>query len=932
MAKVKFVELEGNPTFTDRNIVANVEKQFLNAARKNPGVTWVVREQGFGKQGRHQWSQARKDVYVLGATKTKKEYWARKALGNKKGGLPKYDPQKAVPRTTAAATFYHAAHRENQNLQRELSLSNLSDSERNTEYHKRKINVQVERVRSSDIKYFQEQGEGKKSYALAAKARDKRIKKITGAGVRITQGSGEFEGKNERHARLMFEGVQEGRAAAKLSYLDRVAKYGLAEDGQPKLVPNNIKVTDEFIDAINARSFGTVKEERAFKSGALKFLQNKEAFQQIQTPQSSIFTPQRLEDTRSWHSGSTISSFDSAIPNYVIPDLNKVDTKFVGSTLINALSRSGPETGETTIMGDPSADSDFGRDIDAEIFDARSSFVNMLPDEIVPGQEFNYNIESDKVPVQITTSAEELQLRNEPTIHETVVERTQGGTWGWENSQQATNWEGYPGRIYDAKLIDTGKTAADLNLKPTSPVQYAPRSPENYYSLAPYPHDVSSLISSSISRTVDKGTPEHDAVQDFLKGSAATDGDVADSGGIKPTIKREVAPGLEDTFNEGTDMINIGQEAAKGWKGRIALTDAYPNLGTTSSNTSVVYGKGHKKVGGEKGYSPTPDEFKRQQRIDAMTPTQKKNALIQYGTFMNQKESEYNARVASGTNETFIQDLRNKKGTIATDSSPTNIIDDVDSWQDIGPAPKPAVVPVPKGDLGIPGATTRPSYVPDLNDSPYNVYEGGETPTAEELGLPVDEIKAHNERVDARKKIAQSEKAFGPRGKPVVTQPKAAIVPVAKSRINSKKPTQLTEFDLIELKKSKVLSKKSGKPTFTTKDKKVKAAVKQGAKLLKGPGSTTLNALSAFTLISPLIGAFGAVVKEQKREEESQAAYPLHPPKQKTLWSRFANMESKDFSQALMHRLAPEEIYGKEGYPSLKKVKEWRKNSKGYGT
>ena len=26
-----------------------------------------------------------------------------------------------------------------------------------------------------------------------------------------------------------------------------------------------------------------------------------------------------------------------------------------------------------------------------------------------------------------------------------------------------------------------------------------------------------------------------------------------------------------------------------------------------------------------------------------------------------------------------------------------------------------------------------------------------------------------------------------------------------------------------------------------------------------------------------------------------------------------------------MHRFVPEEIYGKEGYPSLKKVKEWRK-------
>ena len=136
----------------------------------------------------------------------------------------------------------------------------------------------------------------------------------------------------------------------------------------------------------------------------------------------------------------------------------------------------------------------------------------------------------------------------------------------------------------------------------------------------------------------------------------------------------------------------------------------------------------------------------------------------------------------------------------------------------------------------------------------------------------------------------------------------------------------------MNLKKSAVLSKESGKPTFTTKGEKVKTAAKTGAKLLKGPGSTTLNALSSFTLLSPAIGAFGAVVKEQKREEEAQAAYPLHPPKQKTLWSRFANMKSSDYTQALMHRLAPEEIYGKEGYPSLKKVKDWKKRTKGYGT
>ena len=54
MAEVKYIELEGNPTFTDRKIVANIEKNFLRAARKNPGLTWVLREQGFGKEGQNQ--------------------------------------------------------------------------------------------------------------------------------------------------------------------------------------------------------------------------------------------------------------------------------------------------------------------------------------------------------------------------------------------------------------------------------------------------------------------------------------------------------------------------------------------------------------------------------------------------------------------------------------------------------------------------------------------------------------------------------------------------------------------------------------------------------------------------------------------------------------------------------------------------------------
>ena len=287
MAEVKYIELEGNPTFTNKKTVANIEKNFLRVAKKNPGLTWVLREQGFGKEGQNQWAKARKDVYVLGATKTKDEYYKRKALGKKKGGLPKYDPQKAVPRTSAAATLYHTGKRYNQELIRQLSAKNsgpmrsgynyFTDAQKKAEWQKKSIKFRIERIQSSDIKYFQDQGAGKKAFALAAEQRDKRIKKLTGAGVRITQ-SGDFEGRNQREARLMFEGLQEARAATKLSPLEKIARYGIAEDGQPKLVPSNIKITDEFIDEVNARSFGTVKQERAFKAGALEFLKNKEAF------------------------------------------------------------------------------------------------------------------------------------------------------------------------------------------------------------------------------------------------------------------------------------------------------------------------------------------------------------------------------------------------------------------------------------------------------------------------------------------------------------------------------------------------------------------------------------------------------------------------------------------------------------------------------
>jgi len=125
--------------------------------------------------------------------------------------------------------------------------------------------------------------------------------------------------------------------------------------------------------------------------------------------------------------------------------------------------------------------------------------------------------------------------------------------------------------------------------------------------------------------------------------------------------------------------------------------------------------------------------------------------------------------------------------------------------------------------------------------------------------------------------------------------------------------------ETIELFKSRVTGE------YTTKKGVRKEGVKALAKAAKPVGSTTLNALTAFSLISPFVGAFGSVVQEQKRDEESKAAYPLHPPKKKSLLTRFSEMKKEDYYQALSHRFFPEEIYGDKGYSSLKRVKDFRR-------
>ena len=709
MAKKRYVELEGQVQFTDRNVVTNLEQKFLKTARKNPDITWVIRDKGFQskKHGLRQWSQPRKDVYVLGATKTKEEYWDKKA----KGELPKAKPQHQVSRTSAGATFYHAGLRENRRLKQELARGGGSKAQQDAIFQEKSIKFHVAETKSSDISFFQKLGKkNKEAFKLATELREDRIAKLEAETVRVTLG-GEFEGRNEYNARLYYEGIQEQRKTRKADYLTRIAKHGVDAEGRAKLVPSNPKITDEFIDRVNAKQFETVAEQRAFKAGALKFLQNKERYQQIATPESQIFTEQRLEDTRSWHSGSTIESFESEIPHYIYPDKSKVDTKFVGSTKLHALTRGGPETSETVKLADPAGIQDYGALIDEEVFESRSSFVNMLPDQ--PTADFNYNIEEPDVPVQITSAAEELQASEEPTIRQTVVNRTKGGIWRHIATDKASDipdvsgsFTGrghghkivveFPvgGRTYYSKHVDTGQTAADLKLKATDPVQYAKVTARP----GAAPPDMSSLITSSISKVVDmgvpvKGTPETDAVQSFLEGDAyAEEGEVGQQG-IKPTVHKG-PPGLLEGFRETSAMIDIEDAAVTEFKGKSQIRSAYPAqfAGSTSTFTSKINEPLVQTPGGEPGYKMTSAEIARQDAISAAegrgqgvglkptvtrqdvggghdikiytdpeVPMSQREAMVKFGGMLEQRKEEYYARKEAGTQEEFIQDIKDRK-------------------------------------------------------------------------------------------------------------------------------------------------------------------------------------------------------------------------------------------------------------------------------
>ena len=92
-------------------------------------------------------------------------------------------------------------------------------------------------------------------------------------------------------------------------------------------------------------------------------------------------------------------------------------------------------------------------------------------------------------------------------------------------------------------------------------------------------------------------------------------------------------------------------------------------------------------------------------------------------------------------------------------------------------------------------------------------------------------------------------------GKPAILEDGKPIE-IAKQGFQGKKsgPMKVRKIsgETIELHKSRTTG------AFDTKANVRKAGAKQLAKNLKGPGSTTINALGAITLLSPLIGAYGS--------------------------------------------------------------------------
>ena len=981
----RFYEFKGNPTFTDRAIIGKIQSEFIKAASDpmRASVTWITRSEGMGKDNKlmstvpardtpsHVAAQGAiggkfgetyrighkgkpVDVYVPNPKAAATAYYDKKA----KGGIYS-DPTKMKPRADLGSIITHAADSYNRNLLAQITGSyegytGNPASMIKEEYEQRKIKTQAFTVDGSKINYYKKQGySNKDAYKLAKQAVDKEISDLIGRTpnsktVAITR-KGEFEGKHEREARILYEQMGKARAASGV-------KSFLPGIGETKTLASD-KLIDEYIDEVNKvnRDTGKSLYSDEFKTGARSFLENKEADWIYKSFESATdhpvqLTEDRLQDMRTWGAGSVITSADFTIPKYKeIP--GKSGTTYVGSTLVHAQTLSGPEVPENIQLQSTVASGDYGFHVDysAEGFS-----------------------EDYKPPTPITTSGDEAPAAhvvkeiwkvNKLPIPGSIVTSsfrnvTQLG--GETDEVKSLIYGDFDDDIAGDQVIDTQKAEEpDVNVKGSAAKGsgFAQDNLEwDQLTSIKMSQDMMSIEEAAVignwgkkgvgvySRGVNEGlSPE---TQVTMKGAslitsafAGMEGGTLDEGKVPDiTEQRAIIQGNIKSINQAANQQQwVAQEG-----------DVDPNLKIT----------GKKDPGGE--YKPTRQEILRKEIWDNTPDEIKAEKKAGYPAYRNQKIKELNARKLAGTNDQFFADMakRNRNNSLITapiQGTATKLVNPAEAILNPNANKKPVQNPrtkianilsnSPDSDMPKDYAKFFKKQAETLDQKPpakSTLFEKGVTAlNKDQLPTPEQEAKGWRDKglitkqslIDAREVPPDyfDEKYMGKgTGKQTELQRADQARALEKWRVDEQvrvsegRPPPKPESDIV-LKKSAVMSKEAGKPTFTTKEAKVDKALKTGKNLLKGPGSTTLNALTAFSLISPFIGAFGSVVQQQKLEEERKAAYPLYPPKKKSLLTRFRQMDSKDFSQALMHRYMPEEVYGDQGYSSLKKVKEHKR-------
>ena len=901
----RYIEVAGDWELSDHDLVSKIKQNFLNVAtaKENQGKIWITRGTGMGKDGKLftegsknlQHTGGRKDFagYVESSNKVKAAHhkWVDKGKVTKEPPRNLAQTEKLhliKPRTSVGSIISHAARDYNKQIYQKALSEGLP-----AKAAEARKNAQGIRILPVTTGKFASEG---RSWQEKVDLREAYIKGIGAKQKAFFTRSGTLESKPEQMAREMY---------------DRVAAY-VKEQGLVKKT-SLTKTRDFFIDAVNAKKFKNPEMAKEFKAGARQFLINKELDIHYKGDSSKPYlTKDALESMKGWHPGSVITSASQTIPNYTqIP--GKTETTYTGNTLVNAVTRQeGPDLPENVKLG--KGDQAVHVDRMTERY-LSSHFAEQLDEQGQVIQKF----ENPNVEEPVTTWMDELGDEAETTMKKTKTYSTRGGTWSWESPTQATIWKDYPGQIYWSEQVDTGltpsqwvntldvaetpKTALTTNLKAAQQHAYGTQSP----------HSVTA-----------------DALKEFVKPKAEFDVVSGEKiAAVAPSVDTDQHLDRTNLLMQ-QDMENISEVAKQGFK-----------PGGKTLLTAFDAGKVGQSVAEDSPIKPIR-EIRTQvmeipETLSVVAVPDKSEGIFQ-PTFEERQQMARFKETTQGNRKGWDEQVARK----------------IQEFEDRGRKPYVAPKPVKGQTIAHLGKGDKKSTLINSLAELAAKRKGGGT---SEVKIPKfksgDVVKYTNKEGQsysmtvskgehihginivyhkAPKGWASSEVSTGRRmftggtRKDVIAKtqkflsdPKEAtnaLKVIKEVRAKNVKAGIGPSGETIELFKSRVTGE------YTTKKGVRKAGVKALAKAAKPVGSTTLNALTAFSLISPFVGAFGSVVQEQKRAEESKAAYPLHPPKKKSLLTRFSEMDSGDFSQALMHRYMPEEIYGEHGYSSLKKVKE----------